>query len=103
MNLKNWPYWIKGGVIYSLIVLPIMVISFFELIILTKFFSDVIFIPVMLFWLITDLLPFCPMVDGMCDIEISLSMAVSTFIIGALLGAIYEKIKNGNKKAAVGI
>lgn len=102
MFWKNWPYWLKGGILIELII--IFVISFF---IFTKNFFIILylFLPgqLLVFPLLNKCVnllaenPDCSVRKFIIPILI-ISSLLAYFIIGAVSGLIYGKIKSIIKK-----
>lgn len=77
MGWKDWPYWLKGGIIGGGIGFVLSLLSSFSIIIRGLVFG------------------------GWPDIELiwfDLLLILSTFIVGAVIGWIYGKIKSKTKK-----
>lgn len=103
MSWKNWPSWLKGGVIAIEIDLIILVILFIGLFISSgeEFMYDVFF-PLLgitqLF--ISSFLYFTGGIGEALDIFIKISILsglVTWFLIGALIGLVVGKIKENKK------
>jgi hypothetical protein len=114
MNWKNWPYWLKGGIIGSLTYLIIIVPSLYFTINDIGIFDNIGFNFYLILSLPSAVIPFfgnCsfnygfnPSKYSYCDIfgfvtgslpVVALFFSFITyFIIGGIIGYIYGKIKN---------
>lgn len=111
MFWKNWPYWLKGGIIMNAI-MAILIVLFYCLERLGFISIDISFLVTFLSFIPGAFLisPFlggwsCFNMDGPCSIIVSnnirtiliiVSNIIAYFIIGAVVGLIYGKIKNKN-------
>ncbi|HCC59632.1 MAG: hypothetical protein A2402_03235 [Candidatus Staskawiczbacteria bacterium RIFOXYC1_FULL_37_43] len=108
MFWKNWPYWLKGGIILFLYSLS-AVVMFANLNHALPVFVSVIFLPVFipawfcLTWLCGigglshGVLASC-YTSGIWIFIYSLPVIIFFFVFGAIIGLIYGKIKNIIKK-----
>ena len=104
MGWKNWPYWLRGGIVCAVLVLIVFIISavlgYFKLGyfgqkgiggILSYFaiFGIIISIPIELIVLVTNV-----PIERYPNYVLYIFVIVIWFIIGALIGWIVKKIKN---------
>ncbi|OGZ78174.1 MAG: hypothetical protein A2358_02385 [Candidatus Staskawiczbacteria bacterium RIFOXYB1_FULL_37_44] len=103
MFYKNWPYWLKGGIILDLlIIIAFLIYRFFSI------FSSLLILEILFpsTLLIRELSIKCFLAGYMGDrsicpislqtfqIILLISSIIFYFIVGAIIGLIYGKIKN---------
>ena len=91
MGWKDWPYWLKGGVIGLVFVLILFLLIYFNLLGSSISGTLGIFIVVITF---IGALGLCP--ENACQFYTAglLILLIESFIIGAIIGWIIGKIKN---------
>lgn len=104
MNWKNWPYWLKGGWMLSVINLGLIIISY---ILPSPMFSfkfgyftigDLFSFPALLMWEGSQEIFSLVINRPLQYLFIILISSIEYFIIGALIGWIYGKIKSKKYK-----
>ena len=100
MGWKNWPYWLKGGILFSLINALLSTLIYLILLILKNNFDTIRFAAEYSFFLVISLLFINPAwyfsgPRSYFDIIFGLVVGAALyFIIGAIIGWIYGKIKS---------
>ncbi len=93
MNWKKWPYWVRGGVIFSMVGTTGALLTNFE--------SDFFMLPVFPFILNVGLFisDKSPSSDDLLreNFVLTIDVLIGYFIIGSILGWLYGKIKSRKK------
>src|SRR3989344_4254200 len=97
MVWKNWSYWVKGGIIFTIIIFIFQIIGAFAVLSGTKNLIFAPFIFVQGFLNYPFGIPIANFLEtlsfGIYPLTLLLNL-VYLFIIGAIIGLIYGKIKN---------
>ena len=97
MSWKNWPYWLKGGIILDVVYL--LVVSMYVITFLIENISQSIFI--LLYFISFPAFLILRLIEYDSHNVITYTIIISFliyFILGALIGLIYGKIKNSRKR-----
>jgi hypothetical protein len=106
--MKNYPYWARGGIV-SVVLSAVVALILFIFFTCSTPFTDscwfpswavIFYLPLVIFQINLPVYP-ASFADTAFLIKIILAAIIFYFIIGAIIGWIYGKIKNRNKTEAI--
>lgn len=107
MNWKNWPYWVKGGILLGVtIALLFSLVTIFRVPVLSNYVENnsglFLGIPILLSMMTG--LGHVDIMMGKMDLLAHITFLLVTFVlyfpIGAIIGSLYGKIKNRKQSSA---